>query len=404
VSPSPTLVGVRTDEGDGSPVDHAQLRDERLARLQDSMRVHDLEVLLLFNEPNIRYATGATAMPVWAMSTMVRCALVPVEGEPILFEHPNSIHRSRRRAGDVRPMHAWEFYDDPGPEATIWARETVAAVRELGAASRLLGVDRLGTPGFLALAREGIDPVDSAPVTQRAREVKTSQEVALFELNGVLVIRMLAAFEAAIATGVREVDLLAALSGVMLREGGEYLATNTVCSGPNTNPWRAEATARRMESGDLVFVDTDTVGIEGIFFCVSRTFPVGEAHPTTAQRSTYGAAHDWLESMKAVIQPGLTCGEIAHRAPKLPEQYLPQRYEVMVHGVGLEEESPSVCHPGDRQSNAERVIEENMALVVEVYAGEVDGDHGVKLGDEVLVTAGGTRVLAPYPFSDALLA
>ncbi len=40
-----------------------------------------------------------------------------------------------------------------------------------------------------------------------------------------------------------------------------------------------------------------------------------------------------------------------------------------------------------------------MTLVVELYAGEVGGDHGVKLGDEVLVTADGVRVLAPYPFS-----
>lgn len=56
----------------------------------------------------------------------------------------------------------------------------------------------------------------------------------------------------------------------------------------------------------------------------------------------------------------------------------------------------------DGQPNAGRVIEENMALVVELYAGEVGADHGVKLGDEVLVTPDGARVLAPFPFSDAL--
>ena len=67
--------------------------------------------------------------------------------------------------------------------------------------------------------------------------------------------------------------------------------------------------------------------------------------------------------------------------------------------VGFEEESPSVCYPIDRQSNGDRVIREDMALVIELYAGEVGGDHGVKLGDEVHVTADGVRVLAPYPFS-----
>ena len=76
----------------------------------------------------------------------------------------------------------------------------------------------------------------------------------------------------------------------------------------------------------------------------------------------------------------------------------------MVHGVGLEEENPSVCHPQDRQSNVDTVIEEDMALVVELYAGEPGGRDGVKLGDQVVVTSDGCRVLCPYPFSTTLLA
>jgi len=60
------------------------------------MRAHDVAACLLFNEPNIRYATGASAMPIYSMSTFVRCAVVPAEGSPILFEHPNSAHLARR--------------------------------------------------------------------------------------------------------------------------------------------------------------------------------------------------------------------------------------------------------------------------------------------------------------------
>jgi Xaa-Pro dipeptidase len=296
-------------------------------------------------------------------------------------------------------MHAWEFYDDQAAEAAIWASEIVDALREVGANGGPLAVDRLGTPGFLALNGQGVTLVDSAPATQEAREVKTPEEIRLFEINGAMVIDMLAAFESALAPGVRERELLAVLSDSMLRGGGEYLATSTVCSGPNTNPWRSEATDRVIEPGDVVFVDTDTVGIQGYFFCVSRSLPAGDGTPTSAQRDTYKASLDWLEGMKAVVQPGLTCGELAELAPELPEKYLPQRYECMVHSVGLEEESPSVCYPIDRQSNGDRLIREDMTLVVEIYAGEVGGDHGVKLGDEVHVTADGVRVLAPYPFS-----
>jgi Xaa-Pro aminopeptidase len=380
-------------------VDLAALRAGRLARLQAAMRAHDMTACLLFNEPNIRYATGVSAMPIYSMSTFVRCALVPAEGGPILFEHANSMHRSRQVVEDVRPMHAWEFYDDQAAEAAIWAGEIVDARRELGLGDSPLAVDRLGTPGFLALHDEGVALVDSAPSTQEAREVKTSEEIRLFEINGAMIVDMLAAFEDALVPGIRERELLAALSDTMLRAGGEYLATSTICSGPNTNPWRSEATDRVVKPGDLVFVDTDTVGIEGYFFCVSRSFLAGDATPTAAQRDAFNASMEWLEGMKAVVRPGLTCAEIAERAPKLPERYLPQRYECMLHSVGLEEESPSVCYPMDRQSNGDRMIREDMTLVVELYAGEQGGDHGVKLGDEVHVTADGVRVLAPYPFS-----
>jgi Xaa-Pro dipeptidase len=382
-------------------VDVETLRRERLRRLQDAMRAFDVGACLLFNEPNIRYATGASAMPVYAMSTFARCAVVPQEGTPILFEHPNSVHRSRLRTPDVRPMHAWEFFDEPAPEASVWADETVEALRELGVADDVVAVDRIGTPAFLALSERGFKLRDSAPATQEARRVKTPQELAAFELNAPLLMEMLATVENTIAAGVTEREVLAEMARVMLRGGGEYLATNCLCSGENTNPWRSEATDRRIRSGDLVFVDTDTVGMEGCFFCVSRTLAVGE--PSAEQRETYTTAHRWLTEMKELIRPGVTCGELAAEAPEIPGRYVPQRYECMVHGIGLEEENPSVCHPQDAQSNADTLLEPGTALVVECYLGEVGADHGVKLGDQVVVTEDGCRTLVPYPFSEQLL-
>jgi Xaa-Pro dipeptidase len=388
-----------------APVDPARLRADRLQRLQAAMRSRDVEACLLFNDPNIRYATGTSAMPIWSNTTFVRCALVPAEGRPILFDYPNAVHLFRGIEADVevRPMHAWEFYDDADSRAAVFARQIVDALRDRGISGRRIGLDRLGTPGFLALQREGVTFVDSAPATTTARAVKTPEEIALLEHNGGIVMEMLANFERALAPGIRERELLAILSDTLLRRGGEHLATSTVCSGPNTNPWRAEATARALESGDLVYVDTDAVGVEGYFFCVSRTFLCGDRAPTPAQREVYRVAHDWLLALKEMIRPGLTCRELATKAPRLPSKFMPQRYEVMIHSIGLEEESPSVAYPDDPQPNGDWVLQENMALVVELYCGEVGGKDGVKLGDQILVTANGVRDLVPYPRCEALL-
>lgn len=384
-------------------IDVDQLRVERLGRLQAAMRAHDLDACLLFSEPNARYATGVTAMPIWSMSTFTRCAVVAAEGDPILFEHPNSVHRSALRATDVRPMRTWEFGDDADTHAQAFTREAIDALRELGVPGNRVGVDRLGTPAFLALQAAGLTIVDSSPVTQEAREIKTPQEVAAFRLNGRLVVEALGAFEAALTPGISERELFAVYAGAALARGAEYLATNTVCSGPNTNPWRAEATDRVIGAGDAVYIDTDTVGIEGCFFCVSRSFVCGDVAPSPAHRDLFDVARTWVEAMTALVRPGITCGELAATAPAIDERFAPQRYEVMIHGVGLEEENPSVCHPQDVQWNPDRLIREDMALVVEIYLGEVGGSVGVKLGDEILVTPAGAEVLAPFPHPDALL-
>ena len=384
-------------------IDLEALRIERLGRLQEAMRARDLAACLLFSEPNTRYATGASAMPIWAMSTFTRCAVVPAEGTPILFEHGNSVHRSRLRTPDVRPMHAWEFYEDSATQARVFAGEAVDALRELGVTEGRIGVDRLGTPGYAALAGAGLELVDSSPATQGAREVKTSQEIALFRLNGRLMAEALGEFEAAIRPGIRERELFAQLAASTLGRGAEFQATSTVCSGPNTNPWRAEATERALEPGDLVWLDTDTVGIEGCFFCVSRAFVCPGADPDAAVVDTYRAAHEWVLGMTELVRPGITCGELATAAPAFPKRYVAQRYECMLHGVGLEEENPSVCHPLDEQPNPDREIEAGMALVVECYFGAEGASHGVKLGDEILVTETGAEVLAPYRFAAELL-
>ena len=384
-------------------VDLALLRSGRLGRLQAAMRAHDVEACCFFNQANVRYATGTAVMTVYSSGNFVRCAVVPAEGRPVLFEHPKALHISGRIVDDVRPMPFWEFTDDPRIEARNWARQIVAAMRETGARTNRLAVDRLGTPAFLALADEGIEVVDSGALTLDAREVKTPEEIGLIEANADVGVGMLSAFEEALRPGIRERELLSIITDVVLRRGGEYLISRACVSGPNTNPWNLEATDRPVEAGDLVFVDTDAYGIEGYLIDVSRTFLCGQGTGNDRQRDAYRAAHAWLMGARELVGPGITTQEFARRAPRLPDNYLAQRYEVMVHSAGLEDEGPSVAYPEDPQPNPNRVLREGMVLCLEVYAGEVGGRDGVKLEDQVLVTGQGSRTLVPYPYCDTLL-
>src|SRR5262245_2235375 len=114
------------------------------------MREHGADVCLFFNQANLRYATGTAAMTVYSNGAFVRCALVPAEGAPTLFEHPKLLYRVRDVVEDVRPMPAWEFSDDPEGDARTWASEIAAALSDAGVSSRRLHVDKLGTPAYRA--------------------------------------------------------------------------------------------------------------------------------------------------------------------------------------------------------------------------------------------------------------
>jgi len=66
-------------------VDFDRLHKERLARVREQMEAHDVGALVLFAGANIRYVTGSYQGN-WKYNINIRYAVVPNNGEPILFE------------------------------------------------------------------------------------------------------------------------------------------------------------------------------------------------------------------------------------------------------------------------------------------------------------------------------
>jgi Xaa-Pro aminopeptidase len=399
----------RPFQPDLDPRQLAALRRGRLERLQATMRSRGTAICLLFSPANIRYATGTDVMGVWSATTFARHALVPADGEPVLFEYPGSMHVSERLVGDVRPAREWQFKvpSAEGP-ARAWAREIGAVMAELGLAGERLAVDKLDVPGFLALGAEGVEVADAGPVTLEAREVKTEEELGVVRLNGTIGDEMLAELEAAIRPGVREYELLAALSHALLRRHGEFLSTRLLASGDRTNPWMHEAHGRVVRAGEMVALDTDAHGYEGYVIDVSRGFLCGDGPPDREQRDAYGAAFEVVQGMADAVRPGMTFWELANAAPELDERYREQRYASLGHQAGLEIEGPDIPYPDEADSwtpeLAERTLRPGMVLSLQCYAGAVGGSAGVKLEDQVIVTDHGCELMCRYPYDERLLA
>jgi len=387
-------------------VDLARLRRDRLARVQREMAARQVGALVLTDIVNIRYCTGVAVMPLWTAVNIAHYVVVPVTGDPVIFEYGGAEFRQRAFWPDVRPSMFWQARvtdeDSPG-KAVAWARQIRDVLDERGLAGERVGIDVLDFNGYAALQSLGLTLTDAERTISDARMIKLPYEIELMKRSCAVAESALRDMEAAIRPGISENELLAVFWHRVLALGGEHCFTRLIVSGQKTNPWFHEADDKKVAAGELVAIDTDMTGPDGYIADFSRTFLCGEK-PSAAQKEAYRVAHDFVQGCAALIQPGLAFADFVARCPALPAAYREQAYGVIVHGIGTDDESPNIPMPGDPYTEMpEGEFQENMVVAVECYAGKVGARDGVKLEDEVWVSAGGPVVLSQYPYDSKLL-
>ena len=149
--------------------------------------------------------------------------------------------------------------------------------------------------------------------------------------------------------------------------------------------------------GELVALDTDTIGCYGYYSDFSRIFRCGPGKPTAYQKSLYRVAHDQVQHNISIVKPGMAFREIAERAWKIPERLVEQRYTSVMHGVCMHGETPFIAHAMDYATyGRDGHILPGMVVSVESYIGEKGGREGVKLEDEILITDTGNTMSPGY--------
>jgi Xaa-Pro aminopeptidase len=208
----------------------------------------------------------------------------------------------------------------------------------------------------------------------------------------------------ALKPGMTEIGLWSLLVHGAHEHGAEWMETRLLTSGGRTNPWYQECSEKIIRPGDLVAFDTDLVGPFGYCVDVSRTFHCGPGKPSGEQRRLYQTAYENVQYNIALLRPGMAFREFAETCWKIPDEFLANRYVCMVHGVGMVDEYPDVPHLLDwDETGYDGVFEENMTLCIESYIGAEGGAEGVKLEEQVLLTAQGPQILSSFPFEDTLV-
>ena len=98
------------------------------------------------------------------------------------------------------------------------------------------------------------------------------------------------------------------------------------------------------------------------------------------------------------IGPGVSGRELSGKGCEIPEELIADRNPMIMHGIGMGDEYPSIALLRDGEAiGHDGVIEQNVTLCVESCIGALGRNEGVKLDEQTLVADRGGRTLSQYP-------
>lgn len=391
-------------------IDLVEVRRYRLGRVRDAMAERGIDALILSDSVNIRYATGTRNMQIFTSRNAPSRYLLLTADRSILYEFTGCEHLAAGfdTVDEVRPAMTASFVAAGSGIASsehAWAVEMNRTLADLlGSGRHRIGIERLNAGSVVALGAGGHQVVDAQEPVEMARSIKSAGEVACIRASLRMTEDGVAAVRNAIRPGITENELWAVMHHEVIANNGDYCETRLLNSGPRTNPWFQETSSRTIRANELVAFDTDVVGCHGYYSDFSRTFHVGPGTPSSAQRDLYRVAHDQVHHNMDIIGPGVTFREYSDKAWNIPDRYRANRYYLSAHGCGMTGEYPYLYHHEDfGDAGYDGEILPGMTICVESFIGADDGGEGVKLEQQLLVTADGTELLSRFPFEATLL-
>ena len=391
-------------------VDFRRLHDYRLARTRAALAGSGLGALLCFDQNNIRYTTS-TVIGEWARDKLTRYSLLTGNGDPYIWDfgsaakhhrmHAPWLHHDHCRAGMLGLRGA------TGADTTLFrdaAKEIKAILVAEGVADLPLGLDVVEPPMMFELQKQGIDVRDGQQVLLQAREVKSIDELTLLNMAAAMVDGVYQDIAEALKPGVRENQIVALATKRLYEMGSDCVEAINAISGERCSPHPHNFTDRLIRPGDQAFFDV-IQSFMGYRTCYYRTFNVGMA--TSAQRTAYRKAREWMDRAIDLLKPGVSSDKIARAFPKASEIGFSSEMEAFglnfCHGLGLGlHERPLISRLNSLKDPIELKV--GMVFAVETYCPASDGISAARIEEEVILTPGGPKIISLYPAQELPIA
>jgi Xaa-Pro dipeptidase len=365
--------------------DARALRTGRRQRALAQMDTHDLDILVLGRQANIRYITGAPQL--WIAGTRPfgpMCVVVRATGDIYLNSTadegiPEEIGHDHLYGLAWNPMTLIEVLKNIDGAAT----------------ARRVGTDAI-TPTFatlLPLAFPAAELVDGELAMRAARRIKTPDEIAAMGRSLRVAEDGIAAAVRELRPGISEQTLAGAVLEAMAAGGVSTPATEDAAwVTSREHPWRRAD--REVADGDLVAFAAGALA-DGYVGEVGRTWPADEV-ASGATRKLYDRSNSLHDSMLAACRPGASTSELlaAYHAAGEPLPPMP-----VAHGLGLGFDPPVVSEMLSAAGEDDH-LESGMVLALTGYVWQ-EGVGAVFRRDTVHITDDGPEVLTASPSWDS---
>lgn len=359
----------------------------RRERLLANLVINGPGKALVTNPLNLCYLTGNRIAPYERLYALV----LDGANKSCSFILP-SLHYNLPLESSIEKI-SYNDEDDP-----------TALLSEIIGGSDCLGVEFDSFPFVLSNKLKNLNSAlcfeDIGTLLSNYRMIKTGEEIEALQSAATFSDKVYAAIAAEVKPGVSEKTILSKIFSLITElEGTQndpYVIQ--VLNGPNTANPHGEAGDRLLQKGEPLSVDFGVCYSHYWSDC-TRTFFAGE--PSPQFETIYNVVLEAQEAAISKIKSGISIREIDHAARQVIEKAGYGEYFIhrTGHGIGLNiHEEPKIhCLNND-------LLLEGMVFTVEpgIY---IPSLGGVRIEDDVLVTAEGVRVLSRYPktFSDMII-
>jgi Xaa-Pro dipeptidase len=358
----------------------------RLSALRERMKERLLDAVIITDPENIMYLTDYQTTGY----SFFQALIVPLDGEPFMVTRhlEESNVYARTWVEKTRP------YEDNGDAI----QRLVGSLKESGLAKASIGYERNSYffPAYhqdrLRTAYNGGHLLDCFGIVEEGRIRKSPAEIEVMRKAAHATEAGMQAGLDAVAAGVTENEIGAAISNAMFRAGGEPPAVMPyVTSGPRSMIGHATWEGRRVEPGEHVFLEVGGC-YRRYHTAMMRTAVLGALSPSMERAQS--RMLEALQKVESAIRPGLTVSDADNIVRDIISGTDDEGILITRSGYSIGIAFPPSWDEGyivSLMQGVSTTLKEGMTFHLIPWVWGVDGNKTVGISDTVYVTADGCK-------------